>query len=146
MRYIINHNAGGEESLTLNYVSESPEVERILRFMQAETPKLTGRAEDHTVVVSPDDILYAESVDEKTFVYTDKEAVKVDLSLNALVGFLADDYFFRCSKSMIVNVRKVSRLKSLSSNRIDCMLENGEHIMISRTYASDFRKLLKGEK
>ncbi|MEE1029091.1 MAG: LytTR family DNA-binding domain-containing protein, partial [Agathobacter sp.] len=58
---------------------------------------------------------------------------------------LDDARYFRCSKSMIVNVSKVSKLKSLPSNRIDVTLTNGEHIIISRTYASDFRRLLKGE-
>ena len=47
---------------------------------------------------------------------------------------------------MIINLNRVSALKSLSSNRIDATLENGEHIMISRRYASDFRKLLRGYK
>ena len=53
--------------------------------------------------------------------------------------------YFRCSKSMIINVNKVEMLKSMPSNRIDATLVSGEHIIISRTYASDFRKLLKGE-
>ena len=46
---------------------------------------------------------------------------------------------------MIVNVGKVERLRSLPSNRIDATLASGEHIIISRTYAADFRRLLKGE-
>ena len=45
---------------------------------------------------------------------------------------------------MIINIDKVERLKSLSSNRIDATMEGGEHILISRTYASEFRRILKG--
>ena len=51
--------------------------------------------------------------------------------------------FIRCSKSMILNIDKVAALKSLASNRIDATMRNGEHILISRTYASDFRRRLK---
>lgn len=58
---------------------------------------------------------------------------------------LDDEKFFRCSKSMIININRVERLKSLPSNRIDATMQGGEHIMISRTYASDFRRLLRGE-
>jgi len=47
---------------------------------------------------------------------------------------------------MIINIDKVKELKSLSSNRIDALLINGEHILISRTYASDFRKRLRGDR
>ena len=57
-----------------------------------------------------------------------------------------DESFFRCSKSMIINIGKVRALRSLSSNRIDATMEGGEHIMISRRYAVDFRRLLKGER
>ena len=69
----------------------------------------------------------------------------MDMSLYSIELLLNDEHYFRCSKSMIINVDKVERLKSMSSNRIDATLVNGEHIIISRTYASDFRKLLKGE-
>ncbi|MBR6396195.1 MAG: LytTR family transcriptional regulator DNA-binding domain-containing protein, partial [Lachnospiraceae bacterium] len=57
-----------------------------------------------------------------------------------------DDSFFRCSKSMIINVGRVASLKSLPSNRIDATLENGEHIIISRRYAAEFRRFLKGDR
>ena len=70
--------------------------------------------------------------------------MKIDGSLSSFLNDVNDDSFFRCSKSMIINLNRVSALKSLSSNRIDATLENGEHIMISRRYASDFRKLLRG--
>ena len=44
----------------------------------------------------------------------------------------------------MINIDKVERLKALSSNRIDATMINGEHIIISRTYASEFRRILKG--
>ena len=47
---------------------------------------------------------------------------------------------------MIINVNRVIALKSLSSNRIDATMEGGEHIMISRRYTVDFRRLLKGDR
>lgn len=69
----------------------------------------------------------------------------MNYTLQQLEVLLQKEYFFRCSKSMIMNINKVAGLRSLSSNRIDATMENGEHIMISRTYASDFRKRLRGE-
>ena len=86
-----------------------------------------------------------ESVEGKTFAYTAKEVYRLNYTLQQLEVLLQRECFFRCSKSMIMNINKVAGLKSLSSNRIDATMENGEHIMISRTYASDFRKRLRGE-
>lgn len=146
MRYIINQKDIEEAELILNYQSENEEVKAALLFMERCQRKLVGKSNGESLLISPEEILYVEKVDDKTFVYTESNELQVDMSLYSLELFLNSDNYFRCSKSMIINISKVERLKSLPSNRIDCTLQNGEHIIISRTYASDFRKLLKGER
>ena len=144
MKVDINRIDSGEDEIILRYKEITPQVQRILDVLNGENNRLMGRHDDKQVVVDTADILYIESVDDKTFAYTEAEVVRVDNTLQGITEELDDIRFFRCSKSMIINVDKVRVLKSLSSNRIDATLENGEHILISRTYASDFRKLLKG--
>ena len=146
MRYTINQINKGEDELILNYKEKNPEVDAVLLFMDKRQRKLIGRKNDETIVFTPEEILYVEKVDNKTFVYTDDNEIQVDMSLYSIELFLDDESYFRCSKSMIINVNKVEKLKSMPSNRIDATLVSGEHIIISRTYASDFRKLLKGER
>ena len=145
MRYEINKINCDEPELILNYEELNPEVKAAIAFMEKSQKRLVGKAEGEVLVFSPDQVLYFEKVDEKTFAYTDNSVIQVDMSLYSIEIMLEDARYFRCSKSMIVNVSKVSKLKSLPSNRIDVTLTNGEHIIISRTYASDFRRLLKGE-
>lgn len=145
MRYEINKINCDEPELILNYEELNPEVKAAIAFMEKSQKRLVGKAEGEVLVFSPDQVLYFEKVDEKTFAYTDGDVIQLDMSLYSIEIMLDDARYFRCSKSMIVNVSKVSKLKSLPSNRIDVTLTNGEHIIISRTYASDFRRLLKGE-
>lgn len=145
MRYQINKINCQEAELILNYKELDPEVEAAIAFMEKSQKRLIGKKEGQVIVFSPEEVLYFEKVDDKTFAYTDNNVIQVDMSLYSIEVMLEDDRYFRCSKSMIVNVSKVSKLKSLPSNRIDVTLTNGEHIIISRTYASNFRKLLKGE-
>ena len=145
MRYEINKINCDEPELILNYEELNSEVKAAIAFMEKSQKRLVGKAEGEVLVFSPDQVLYFEKVDEKTFAYTDNSVIQVDMSLYSIEIMLDDARYFRCSKSMIVNVSKVSKLKSLPSNRIDVTLTNGEHIIISRTYASDFRRLLKGE-
>ena len=145
MKYIINQMADGEDELILNYREVNEEVERILAFMEQGSRRILGWRENEQVIIAPRDLLYAESVEGKTFAYTEQEVYRMNYTLQQLEVLLQKEYFFRCSKSMIMNINKVAALRSLSSNRIDATMENGEHIIISRTYASDFRKKLRGE-
>lgn len=144
MKYTIRKVTEGEEEVIINYIEMTPEIERIIRLLNGEQRKLIGWDEKTSVILEPQDILYIESVDGRTFAYMEKQVLKLDDTLNQLEQILNDINFFRCSKSMIINIDKVRTLRSMPSNRIDATMQNGEHIVISRTYASDFRKRLKG--
>ena len=145
MKYTINQVTQGEDELILNYRELNEDVEQVLAFMGQGNPRLLGWKDDERAVISPRELLYIESVEGKTFGYAEQEVYRLNYTLHQLEVLLQREYFFRCSKSMIMNINKVAALRSLSSNRIDATMENGEHIMISRTYASDFRKRLRGE-
>ena len=145
MKYTVNQITQGEDELILNYKEANEEVERILAFMEQGNRRILGWKENEQVIIAPGELLYVESVEGKTFAYTEREVYRMNYTLQQLEVILQKEYFFRCSKSMIMNINKVVGLRSLSSNRIDATMENGEHIMISRTYASDFRKRLRGE-
>lgn len=144
MKYRIEKIAEGENEVILRYCRMTPEVERVWNFLHNGQARLMGWKDKTHVVLDIDKILYFESVDGRTYAYTDEDVFAMDVTLNKLEQVLYAINFFRCSKSMIINIDKVQSLKSLPSNRIDSVMCNGEHIIISRTYASDFRKRLKG--
>lgn len=144
MKHTIIQITEGEDEVILKYRRMTPEVEQIYNFLNSGQTKLVGWKDKTQTVLELNKILYIESVDGKTFAYTEEAVLRLDYQLGRLEQILSDINFFRCSKSMIVNIDKVKNLRSLSSNRIDATMCNGEHIMISRTYASDFRKRLKG--
>ncbi|MBQ9142151.1 MAG: LytTR family transcriptional regulator DNA-binding domain-containing protein [Lachnospiraceae bacterium] len=145
MKYTIEQITQGEDELILKYQRLTQEVEQILDVIHSPQKRLIGFRGSTQVVIDLAQILYIESVDRKTFVYTNTDVFQVEFTLAQLEQFLNTINFFRCSKSMIINIDKITELNSLASNRIDATLCNGEHIIISRTYASDFRKRLKGE-
>ena len=144
MKIDIQKITEGEESIVIRYKDPNPAVDRIIGILEGGDGKLWGRTETGSVSIDLKDILYLETVDDKLFVYTTKVVAKIEGSLVSFMNDVKDEMFFRCSKSMIINVGKVRALKSLSSNRIDATMEGGEHIMISRRYAVEFRRLLKG--
>ncbi len=143
MKYTINHIFTGEDEVIVNYLEMTSQVERIINFIEGENKKLIGWTDKEQKVIDIKAILYIEIVDGKTFAYTEDDVLRLEYTLSQLEQMLNDINFFRCSKSMIINIDKVDSLRSLPSNRIDAKMVNGEHIMISRTYASDFRRILK---
>ena len=144
MKLTINQVKGAEPQVTVTYDELTPEVEKVIEFLKGNQLKLTGKVAEETVVVNAASILYIESVDDKTFAYTKDKVIRLKYSLAALTEMLDDIRFFRCSKSMILNIDKIEKLKSLPSNRIDATMKGGEHILISRTYATDLRRRLQG--
>lgn len=145
MKYTIEQIKQGDDELILRYQNLNQEVEHIMNFMSFAEKELVGTKDGSQIVVDVKQILYIESVDRKTFVYLENDVVRVEYTLTQLERMLNSPRFFRCSKSMIMNIDKVKVLDSLASNRIDATMCNGEHIIISRTYASEFRRRLKGE-
>lgn len=146
MKIDIKKISEGEESVVIRFKEMTPTINKIINILHNEKTKLWGRIDDETICIDIDEILYLESVDDKVFAYTKENVLRIDGSLNSFMLEIEDETFFRCSKSMIINVNRVISLKSLSSNRIDATMEGGEHIIISRRYAVEFRKLLKGDR
>lgn len=144
MKYTIEHISQGENEVILRCHGPSAEMEQLIQFLETQNRRLIGNKDGIRIIVEPSQILYAESVEGKTFAYTESEVLQMEYSLTQLEQLLGTINFFRCSKSMILNIDKVRELRSLASNRIEATMCNGERIMISRTYASDFRKRIRG--
>ena len=146
MKIDIQKIAEGEESIVLRYRQLTPELNRIIGILQGTDNKLLGKSDTGSVLIKIEEVLYLESVDDKLFAYTKGKVLRIDGTLNSFMTDMDNGTFFRCSKSMVINVNRVEALKSLSSNRIDATMEGGEHIIISRRYASEFRRMLRGDR
>ena len=94
-----------------------------------------------SLMLGTDLIYYAESVDKKTFVYTKDMCYETKHRLYELEEILSGN-FFRCSKSLIINIRKIKAVKSELNGRMVAELLNGERIVISRNYVKDLKRKL----
>lgn len=97
---------------------------------------------DETVILDVSKIVYIESVDRKTFVYTRDNVYESKLKLYEVEEELCESGFFRASKSCIVQLRYIKSLKADIDRRIRLTLESGEQIMVSRQYADELKKRL----
>jgi len=121
------------------------EVSRLERHVKRFKAYIPAAENGEMLNVRLDAILYIESVDKKTFIYTEKRVLLSDKRLYELEEMLDKRDFFRCSKSVIINLNKVIKLKPEINRNIIATMENNENVVISRRYAAELKSLLRIE-
>ena len=91
--------------------------------------------------VDPADVLYIESVDNKTFLYSAQDVYETKHKLYELEAMGMRD-FIRISKSVILNLSKIQSLVPSLSGRLETVLANGERVIISRRYVGALKQHL----
>ena len=118
------------------------ETERLERYISRFDERLQATSEGNTYNVQIDEILYIESVDKKTFLYTTGHVLQTEKRLYELEELLDEKTFFRASKSVIVNLNKINKLKPEVTRNILATLTNGEVIVISRRNVKALKELI----
>ena len=119
-------------------------IDEIVRFIRSREGILKGTKEDRQYSIALPDILYIEAVDEKTFIYLENDCYESGRRLYEFEDALASRSFARISKSVIVNLMKITSIKPSLNGRFSCVLTNGEQVIISRKYVPDIREKLRG--
>ena len=119
------------------------EVREIATFVRIRQGKLYGRSDQGQTEVAVVDVLYIESVDERTFLYTAGGVFQTSGPLYEFEERLRRKRFLRVSKSTIVNLMKVRAIKPALNGRFLAAMSNGEQVMVSRKYAPDLKRVLR---
>lgn len=121
------------------------EVRSIAEFISIAGATLIGYINDAIAQVNLRDILYVESVDDRTFAYTEGKVFMLRHKLYEFESLYAQRYFFRCSKAFIINLMKVDTVKPILNGRYSATMCNGEAIIISRQYVSLLKRIMLEE-
>jgi len=117
-------------------------VMKLKKHIEAFEEKLDAIDNDKHYLISPLEVFYFESVDNRTFLYTDTQVLEIKKRLYELEEILSDKDFVRTSKSQLVNINKIKLLKPELNRSITAEMINGEIIFISRRYAKQIKTLL----
>lgn len=131
-----------ETEIVINCGSLTDEVESIIAAIRMADNQLTVIKDGETHILDISRIAYIESVDRKTFIYTENDCYESRLRLYEMDGRLCGGSFLRISKSCIVRLKYIRSLKSELDRRIRITLENGEQLIASRQYADELKKRL----
>ena len=129
-----------EIEVELRYAVMDAEVTKLIDCIE-QTEKYvlgTDNGRHHKIRVS--DIYYAESIDKKTFIYTENSIFRTTLRLYQLFDSVKNINFIQISKFCFVNIDVLESVRVLSNSRLEATLINGEKIHVSRTYLNDLKK------
>lgn len=143
MKIIINENhAFDETEIIINCRRADEQIMRIRAGLGIFEKKVTGSLEGQTFIINADEILYIDTVDRKTFLYTAERVYETPIKLYELEERLAGEDFIRVTKSCIINFGRVRSLRGDFGSRMLCTLDNGEIISVSRQYAATIKQKL----
>lgn len=121
-------------------------VQDIVRFIKSRQGNIEAVRQEQQYQLPITDIYYIEAVDDKTFIYLKSDCFETRKRLYEFEELLSGREFGRISKSVIVNLMKISSIKPALNGRFMCILKNGEKVIISRKYVSEIKEMLKGER
>lgn len=119
-------------------------INKISNYIRTSYITLQGKLDGEHYVLNLDDIYYFEAVENHVFAYDERNVYEVSYKLQELSEMLARTSFIQTARTVILNINKVEKVKTLVNGRISAELINKEKTIITRVYASAFKNKLNG--
>ncbi|MBC1249635.1 LytTR family transcriptional regulator [Listeria welshimeri] len=119
------------------------DIEKVTNIVLSLEEKIPVKKDGETYLLEPKVILYFEAVENKIFVYTEEEVYETNWKLYELEKRFDESSFFRCSKSMILNIEWIEKVAPGFNGRFEASLLNNEKVIISRQYAKVLKQKLQ---
>jgi len=128
-----------ETEIKITYALLDDRLKRLVEQIKLYSFSLMAEKDGISIPIALEDIYYFESVDNKTFLYLDKDVYRYNKKLYELEDSLSHTSFVRISKSCILNTLVVASVQAQFSGRIEATLKNGEKLIVSKHYIKGFR-------
>ena len=101
--------------------------------------------QDKSFLIPLDEILYFDTTDRKTFLYTNKQVYECRKALIEVENELSNTTVIRISKETLLNTTALVNVRPYPNHRLMAELSNGENLIISRKYISILQNRLRSE-
>ena len=133
---------GGEDEIIIRCKHVDEHLLKLVYALKAGQEKLTATKGTDLVQVMPKEIFYFEAVDNKVFLYLEKDVYETKQKLYELEERFRGTDFVRVSKSVILNLSKVKSLSPAFNGRFEATMKNGEKLIVSRAYVPALKEKL----
>ena len=141
---IVSIGEDRQEYIEIGCHKTDENINEIVAFLKSRQGAVEGTKDDAQYQLPVVDIFYIESVDDRTFIYLEKDCYESRRKLYEFEEVLASRRFARISKAVILNLMKIVSVSPALNGRFLCKLTNGEEVIISRKYVPEIKEKLKG--
>lgn len=132
-----------EEEIIIHCIHMDKRLKKLSDYIRQFTISMDGEADGRQYQLTPESILYIDSVDGKTFLYDNDRSYLCRQSLSSLEVLLKDTTFVRISKNCILNTAYLKSVAPFANHRLKAELKNGEHLLISRNYIDCLKEKIR---
>ena len=144
MKITINSdNRYTETEIVVNCNRMSDDIEKLLTALRILDLKLTGRKNGRQYVIEVADVMYIESTDKHTFLYTLNDIFESPFRLYELEAKLPERDFLRASKNCIFNISHVKSIEPDLDRRLIITMEKDIKLVVSRQYSPAVKQKLE---
>lgn len=144
--YRYNRLMGLEKTDLVNEpIPVTSEQNENIKFTPNNVFKVSSKLADKTIFFSPDEIDYIESINSVSNIRIDEDYFPTDLTMNELEEKLTKFGFFRCHRSYLVNLQRVSEMISYSKNSYTLILKGNSDVKLplSRSRLEEMKQLIE---
>ncbi|WP_082232057.1 LytTR family transcriptional regulator DNA-binding domain-containing protein [Halobacillus massiliensis] len=143
--YRYHPQAGLEKTdLAVEAEPETADKDETKEMQPRNVYKVSSKMADKTIFFSPDEIDFIESINSVSNIRIGDEYFPTDLTMNELEEKLATFGFFRCHRSYLINLQRVSELVSYSKNSYTLLLKGNPKVKLplSRSRLEEMKELI----
>ena len=145
MKLMLIHDlAVSETEITIRYTGMDARLQRLIDHIRQFGFSITGYQENKEYQLPLETIFYIDSVDGHTFLYQKEGVYECRETLAVLENKLKKTVFVRISKNCILNTTYLDHVEPLFNHRLKAVLNNGETLVVTRSYMELLRDSLKG--
>ena len=144
MKITLNQDpAYGETEVIIHCAQADEDILRLVAMLRIHQKKLVGILDGEQRLLDVKDILYIDTADKRTYLYTCGAVYESALRLYELEDSLRELDFLRAGRSVIVNFRRVRSIRPELGGRLLVTMDNAEQVYVSRQYAGDMKAKLR---
>lgn len=134
-----------ETEIDIAYSRMTNRLSKMVGYIRQYTYMVEAFWNGKSFLIPLDEILYFDTTDRKTFLYTNKQMYECRKALIEVENELSNTTVIRISKETLLNTTALVNVRPYPNHRLMAELSNGENLIISRKYISILQNRLRSE-